>query len=792
MTKITLIMGYGATALPLLRRIAEQESKALGVEVLAVSDVRSVEHLDFIESSDAVFIYSHDLPEEVFNSLKCSKAKIIAPTDPYLSLTNVSHEALVKADLLHRMGGEANLRKLVRLLASLAGVQVEVGEPEEIPWLGIYHPRLGTFVSLKEYLDKYPLADRPLVGILFHRTYWLYKQLKPVDVLVQALEQEGLGVIPVFTHGYKTPPSCEGKTKEDALRLFFIDGKPVVEALVNLTFFFLTDHGKADDSRFRVVKGIELLKQLNVPVIQVAITFYRTIEEWLESEQGLDYLSQVYTVIMPEVDGLIEGLYYMGCRVNVLGVKTYEPYSEHAHYLAKRVKRWIVLRRKKPSQRKIAIVLINPPCKGLEANLAVGMGLDVPESIIRFLRYLRENGYHVGDELPENGQALINLIMERRAISEFRWTTVDEIVKCGGAVALIDKETYLQWFEELPEPARKRMVEVWGHPQELFSGKAPRELAGMIYEGKLVVPGVLFGNVFITPQPKFGCAGPACDGKVCKVLHDPTISPPHQWLAVYRWITRVFKADVLIHFGTHGYLEFRPGKAVGLSPACWPEISIDDVPHLYVYVVANPMEGVIAKRRSYAALVDHLYPPMGMADVLDELDDLLNQYSRAKQLGEHAKLHVIHEKLVEAAQRYNVPLSDPQCPDTVAEEIHHYIDAVRGSQVNLGLHILGDPPADPHRLAEYVVTSMEYDSHYSPSIIRVLAESLGLDYDELKKNPLDYNHTFKATNREILSKLHKVAVNTLQKMLMSSDPSRVDVVKLLVEELENVFGNIED
>ena len=129
MTKITLIIGYGATALPLLRRIAEQESKALRVDVLAVSDVRSVEHLDFIESSDAVFIYSHDLPEETYNSLKRSRAKIIASTDPYLPLTNVSHEVLVKADLLHRMGGEANLRKLVRLLASLAGVQVEVGEP---------------------------------------------------------------------------------------------------------------------------------------------------------------------------------------------------------------------------------------------------------------------------------------------------------------------------------------------------------------------------------------------------------------------------------------------------------------------------------------------------------------------------------------------------------------------------------------------------------------------------------------------------------------------------------------
>jgi cobaltochelatase CobN len=257
-------------------------------------------------------------------------------------------------------------------------------------------------------------------------------------------------------------------------------------------------------------------------------------------------------------------------------VKVYEAYEPHARYVAKRVKRWIELRRKPPKERRIAIVLINPPCKGLEANVAVGMELDVPESIARLLHRLKELGYDVGDPsmLPKDGRELMRMIMERKAISDFRWTSVEDIVRRGGAAAFVDEEAYLKWFSELPDDVKERMVRDWGHPSDVLNGKVDKALVGMVYDRRFVVPGIRFGNVFITPQPKFGCAGPACDGKVCRILHDPTISPPHQWLAVYRWITRAFKADAIMHFGTHGYLEFRPGKGVGLSPSCWPEISI--------------------------------------------------------------------------------------------------------------------------------------------------------------------------------------------------------------------------
>lgn len=374
--------------------------------------------------------------------------------------------------------------------------------------------------------------------------------------------------------------------------------------------------------------------------------------------------------------------------------------------------------------------------------------------------------------------------MERKAVSEFRWTAVEDIVKHGGAAAFIDEDTYLKWFNELPDNVRMKMVNDWGAPSDVLRGRVSKELVGMVYNRKFVVPGILFGNIFITLQPKFGCVGPACDGKVCRVLHDPTVTPPHQWLAVYRWITRVFKADVIIHFGTHGYLEFRPGKSTGLSPSCWPEITVDDAPHLYVYNVSNPMEGVIAKRRSYAVIVDHLYPPMAIAEVLEDLESLLNQYSKAKHFGDFEKAETIYRNILGKARRNNVPVKG-KSPEEVTSEIHRYIDMVKSTQIEMGLHVFGYPPTDTFKLANYIATAMMYDSHSFPSIRRVLAEYLGLNYDWMKTNPNSVNK-FKLTNSETLNLLHKVAVNIIEKLLRNP-LLKNDIPTLVTEELKFIF-----
>ena len=766
--------------LPVLKEVLKEESDRWKFNFIAVNSSSCEDHVEDIERSDAIFVYAHELPESVLNAIKKSKAKIIVSASDSIPVSRGSPDVLNKAIAYFKVGGRGNLRNLIRFLLKNLGMDLKCEDVKDVPWHGIYHPKLGLFKSAKEYLNVYD--RRPLVGVLIHRTYWLYGNLGHFEEIVKALENEGLGVLPVFTYGWRDE-LLNTPSKEDTIREFFIvNGKPVVDAVVNLTYFFLLDHGRWDrEDRFREVSGLELLKALNVPIIQPCFSSL-SVSEWLENPQGLDYLSQVWTIIMPEVDGLIEPIYVAG-SIEHDGVKSFEPYEEHARYLAKRVKKWIELRRKRPEERKIAIILINPPCKGLEASVAVGFGLDVPESVARLLNRLKKEGYRVGNP-PKDGKELIRMILERKAISEFRWTSVEEIVAKGGAVDFVDLNTYMEWFNELPEKAKAELIEEWGRPEEVLEGRG-KELSGMVYDGKFVIPGLLFGNVFVTPQPKFGCAGARCDGKVCKILHNPNIPPPHQWLVVYRWITRVFKADVIIHFGTHGYLEFRPGKGVGLSINCWPEISIDDVPHVYVYNVSNPMEGVIAKRRGYATIVDHVHPPMAMANVLEDLDSLLAQYSKAKQLGDFERAEVIYEELVKKAKACNVPIKAND-PEKVVKEIHRYVEAVRGTQIEMGLHVFANPRLD--KIAEYVATIMAYDTHRYPSIRRVLAEYLGLNYDEMVAKPNEVNR-LGLTNSETIKLLHEVAVKTIEDLLKADRDLEEIVFEILNKNISEVFGH---
>jgi len=777
--QLTFIIGYGASMLSVLSNILKEESSNLNFEYLAINanNIDSVDEdlINKIQQSDIIFLYADAINERIEKAIKDSKARIIvsaSDTLSYLSKGDIS--MLNKAIEYFKVGGEHNLRNLVRFLMKCMGYNIEVDEVKYIPWHGIYHPKLGLFTKTDEYLKIYD--RRPLVGILIHRTYWLYGNLKHFNVLIEALECEGLGVLPVFTHGWKDP-LLNTPSKEDTIKEFFIfNGKSVVDAVINLTYFFLLDHGKWWNEDVNVESyGVELLKKLNVPIIQPCFSSSQSVDEWLNSEQGLDYLSQVWTIVMPEVDGLIEPIYIAGSK-EVGDIRPFEPYTEHARYIAKRVRKWIELKRKKPENRKIAIILINPPCKNLESSVAIGMGLDVPESVARLLNKLKKIGYKV-DNPPKDGNELIKIILERKAISEFRWTSVEEIVLKGGAVDFVDLETYMSWFNELPESVKNEMIKTWGKPEDVLSGKVKKELVGMVYENKFVIPGIVFGNVFITPQPKFGCAGSRCDGKVCKILHDPKIPPPHQWLAVYRWITRVFKADVIIHFGTHGYLEFRPGKGVGLSINCWPEISIDDVPHVYVYNVSNPMEGVIAKRRGYALIVDHMYPPMAMADVLDELDSLISQYYKAKQAGDDVRARVIYKEIMKKARELNISGD--------VERIHRYVESIRNTQIEMGLHIF----AHPRLMAEYIATIMANDTYDYPSIRRVIAEYIGLNYDEIRSKPNEINK-FGLTNSEILSILHKIAVETIKELIEKNIDSDEEIIDILNKNISKILGGV--
>jgi len=256
--------------------------------------------------------------------------------------------------------------------------------------------------------------------------------------------------------------------------------------------------------------------------------------------------------------------------------------------------------------------------------------------------------------------------------------------------------------------------------------------AAMVYQGNILVTGVDFGHAVVCVQPKRGCAGARCDGQVCKILHDPDVPPPHQYLATYHYLEEEFGADVILHVGTHGNLEFLPGKTTGLSAACCPDAAMGSLPHLYIYNADNPPEGTTAKRRSYAVLVDHMQTVMtasGLYDQLGELDRLLAEYERLKEI-EPGRAHLLEHLILETLEKSRLDqelASATDMPfDELVRQVHDRLSLIRNSAMADGMHIFGELPQGERR-AGFLQAILRFPGGGGPSWKLLLSGLLGVD-----------------------------------------------------------------
>jgi cobaltochelatase CobN len=673
------------------------------------------------------------------------------------------------------LGGRENFANLIRYVADVSsgrdGSSVPV--PASQPWEGFYHPLAFRpfFPALEDfqtwhgsYLAEKGLSAAPKVGLLFSRHYWVNENHAVEDAIIDALEAKGLAVIPVFSHGVKDA-NVGNKGSLAMVREAFMDesGRSRIEALVKLSTFFLgQERDQDDEDGAQASGGVELFTQLNVPVFQPVVASNRTVEEWRENPQGLGQ-EIAWSVAMPEFEGVIEPMFVGavsrdGHTGTGADLESRVPVQERCARLAARVSRWVAMRRKPASERKVAFILNNNPCASVEASVGGAAKLDSLESVARVLSAMRAAGYEV--EVPASGKELIENIMDRKAISEFRWTTVDEIVKKGGALELLPLKVYQKWWDDFPEKVRSRVVESWGQPPgEHLHGVPP----SMVYEGKIVISGVRYGNAVVLVQPKRGCAGPRCDGQVCKILHDPEIPPPHQYLATYRWLSERFGADCVVHVGTHGNVEFLPGKNMGLSHECLPDVCLHETPHLYIYNCDNPPEGTIAKRRSYATLVDHMQTAMthgGLYDSLEELDALLDQYEQAKTQ-DKARAHALEHLILGAVRQANLDKDlglDPTKTDhdqdfpEIVRKTHEALSTVRNTLIADGMHIFGDIPAGDRR-ADLIYSIVRHDGGEDHTLRKTLARLMGLELKTLLANQGEMNPLHGASHGRLLEEL---------------------------------------
>jgi magnesium chelatase subunit H len=339
----------------------------------------------------------------------------------------------------------------------------------------------------------------------------------------------------------------------------------------------------------------------------------KSIEAWSESWTGLNPVQLGMQVAIPEIDGATEPFVFGG-----MSAETPEPVplEERCRRLARRVKRWQRLQTAPRSELKLAlIVFCFPPDKG---NIGTAAELDVFASAWEMLRRLETEGYEV--ELPFDADDLRERLLRDEegfggaARVEYRMS-VDEYRALCPHVAEIEKD--------------------WG--------RAPGAINS--FGGTLLIQGLQLGNVFVGVQPTFGY-----EGDPMKMLMARGGAPHHGFAAFYAFVEKVFKADAVVHVGTHGALEFMPGKQAGMSGECWPDRLIGELPHLYAYSVNNPSEGTIARRRSYAELISYLTPPVEDAGVYRDLASLKELLLAYRQTDDAREREHVYELIVTKAE----------------------------------------------------------------------------------------------------------------------------------------------
>jgi cobaltochelatase CobN len=574
-----------------------------------------------------------------------------------------------------------------------------------------------------------PRADqRPCAAVIFYRALVAGADTAPITALCEALDAKGLNPVAVYLTSLKDDRSAA------FLRAALAAHPP--DIIINATAFATATAG--DDS------GV--LAAFDCPILQVALAG-SSRASWQGSVRGLTPRDLAMHVVLPEVDGRIFA-HAVAFKERAdethpgFAPTVYQPMPDRIAATAALAASWVKLRRTPVSERHVAIVLANYPNR--DGRLANGVGLDTPQSLIGVVSAMRDSGYAIG-EAPYDAAAMMQLLQEGPT------NAIDGRGHRGGGASW-PIAGYQAAFAALPQGVRDAVEARWGS-----AAKDPHVTQGSFRFGLH-----RFGNLVIGIQP---ARGYNIDPKPS--YHDPDLAPPHHYLAFYLWLRREFGADAIVHLGKHGNLEWLPGKSAGLSVSCFPDAILAPVPHLYPFIVNDPGEGIQAKRRTAAVIVDHLTPPMTRAELHDDLarlETLVDEYALAADLNP-TRAAVIAEDILSLARAQRLDADVNVKRDTSTHEALRALDAhlcdLKEMQIRDGLHVFGRSPRDIQRDDLLVSIARLPRSEIRPqdaSLHRALAADLGLDeFDPLTRDLAD---DFLGFRPAILSDLSATAWRT--------------------------------
>ncbi len=565
-------------------------------------------------------------------------------------------------------GSAVNIESMVRMMVGKYAtgprknfqITKPVAEPVEYPDTGLYHPRATGRIVTK--ISEIPCCRhaKGTVGILLLRSYLLAEDCAHYDGVISALEVAGFNTIPIF---------ATGLDQRAVIETYFIqNGTPIVDAVVSLTGFSLVGGPAYNDSAAAEVT----LAALDVPYIGAAPLEFQTLEDWEADARGLTPVEATLMIALPELDGATMPMIFGGRRRvgTPLEQRSMCVHPERAAKLAARVARLVRLRKRKRAERKIGIILFNfPPNAGATGTAAY---LSVFASLHNTLKAMQAAGYTV--EVPEDVEALRAMILLGNSAQY--GTPANVGVK-------IPRDLHIR-----REPHLAEIEKVWG--------PAPgRQLSD---GASIFVMGVQLGNVFVGVQPAFGY-----EGDPMRLLFEGGFAPTHAFSAFYRFLADDFDVDAVLHFGTHGALEFMPGKQAGLSAKCWPDRLIGHLPNFYLYAANNPSEGMLAKRRGLATLISHLTPPVGSAGLYKGLIELKASLERARAIGPDTpdnEATALIELVQAQASALDLCAATPAWGNDASATMNKLANTLLELEYTLipeGLHVVGAPPGEAAR-----------------------------------------------------------------------------------------------
>jgi len=555
-------------------------------------------------------------------------------------------------------GSDDNVREMIRFLVARYSDnalwnKVQAAAPIDYPEVGLYHPDLPGHHITTDLADlPGPSAPTATIGVIMLRSYILSSDTAHYDAVIRALEAKNLKVIAGFAGGLDARPAIEN--------YFRTEHGAHIDALVSLTGFSMVGGPAYNDSD----AAVETLTGLDVPYIAAQPLEFQTLGQWADSAQGLGPIETTILIALPEIDGATNPTVFAGrhgengctgCQHGCQSVSTSKqmaPCLERITSLAEKTERLARLRRMRNAEKNVGIVLFGfPPNAGAVGTAAY---LSVFESLFNTLHRMKSEGYDV--EPPETVDELRATILKGNAATYGQEANV---------AAHVDVDTIVR-----TTPPLKAIEAVWGPAP----GKIQTDGRGIF------ILGAKFGKVFVGVQPTFGY-----EGDPMRLLFERGFAPTHAFTTFYLWLRNTFNADVLLHFGMHGALEFMPGKQAGLGARDWPDRLIGEVPNVYLYASNNPSEATLAKRRANAITVTHVTPPLATSGLYKALGELKDSLTRFRAMDPDAHDRADLEALI-AAQAETVDMTG-----VAADDLWLKLLETEDALIPDGLHVMGRP-----------------------------------------------------------------------------------------------------